>query len=162
MVLYHGSNVVVDAPKILVPNRYLDFGNGFYTTANYDQAKNFAEKVTARRKKGKCCINIYELDDASMRDLNVLRFDGPNEDWLDFVYANRTGTYTGKSYDLICGPVANDDVYRTFILYETGVLTKDDTIAALKIKKLYDQYVFANDISLSCLKFIRTECGKDE
>jgi len=29
MILYHGSDVVVEHPKILLPNRYLDFGDGF-------------------------------------------------------------------------------------------------------------------------------------
>jgi len=34
LILYHGSNVVVDNPKLLKANRTLDFGNGFYTTTN--------------------------------------------------------------------------------------------------------------------------------
>ena len=38
MIIYHGSNVTVEEPKILTPNRYLDFDAGFYTTTNYDQA----------------------------------------------------------------------------------------------------------------------------
>lgn len=32
MILYHGSNVTVDHPKLVPQNRYLDFGFGFYTT----------------------------------------------------------------------------------------------------------------------------------
>lgn len=39
MLLYHGSNVEVNAPKILVPNHALDFGPGFYTTLNRNQAE---------------------------------------------------------------------------------------------------------------------------
>lgn len=31
MILYHGSNVTVDHPKLVPQNRYLDFGFGFYT-----------------------------------------------------------------------------------------------------------------------------------
>ena len=42
MTVYHGSNVEVHEPKILKPNRELDFGNGFYTTTNIDQAIAFA------------------------------------------------------------------------------------------------------------------------
>lgn len=34
MILYHGSNVTVDKPKLIRQNRYLDFGYGFYTTTN--------------------------------------------------------------------------------------------------------------------------------
>lgn len=34
MILYHGSNVVVSEPKLILQNRFLDFGFGFYTTTN--------------------------------------------------------------------------------------------------------------------------------
>ena len=34
MILYHGSNIVVEKPMILIPNPYLDFGAGFYITSN--------------------------------------------------------------------------------------------------------------------------------
>ena len=42
MTLYHGSNVTVEVPKLIVPFRALDFGMGFYTTTNRDQASDFA------------------------------------------------------------------------------------------------------------------------
>lgn len=32
MILYHGSNLTVSEPKLVVQNRFLDFGYGFYTT----------------------------------------------------------------------------------------------------------------------------------
>lgn len=32
MKLYHGSSVVVEKPKILLSDRRLDFGTGFYLT----------------------------------------------------------------------------------------------------------------------------------
>lgn len=50
MILYHGSNVVVESPKLIKQNRFLDFGYGFYTTTNKEQAENFARKIMARRK----------------------------------------------------------------------------------------------------------------
>ena len=34
MLVYHGSNVSVEKPKLIIPNRTLDYGNGFYTTVN--------------------------------------------------------------------------------------------------------------------------------
>ena len=43
MILYHGSNVIVKEPHIIESNRFLDFGIGFYTTTNKDQAVNFAQ-----------------------------------------------------------------------------------------------------------------------
>lgn len=49
MILYHGSNLTVSEPRLIVQNRFLDFGFGFYTTTNRVQAISFAKKVTNRR-----------------------------------------------------------------------------------------------------------------
>lgn len=157
MILYHGSNVIVSEPKLIEQNRFLDFGFGFYTTTNKRQAIGFAEKVTKRRKDGRKTVSIYEINEArAFEECSVLHFDNANEAWLDFVSENRSGKYTGKSYDFIFGPVANDDVYMTFTLYSAGVLTKQQTLEALKIKKLYDQLVLSSEKALSYLKFIGT------
>ena len=154
MILYHGSNVIVDQPKLIRQNRYLDFGFGFYTTTIREQAVNFAQKVTDRRKMGEATLNIYSVNEAvAFQECKVLQFDSPDEAWLDFVAANRQGTYQGEKYDLIYGAVANDDVYRTIALYMTGVLDKEQTLSSLKIRKLFNQLVFATEKSLQYLKF---------
>ena len=75
MIIYHGSNMEVNEPRILSPNRYLDFGAGFYTTTNYDQALNFAGKVTIRKKIGRSTVNIYELDESVFDNVSVLNFE---------------------------------------------------------------------------------------
>ena len=157
MILYHGSNVVVSKPKLIRQNRFLDFGFGFYTTTNRIQAIAFADKVFKRRQEGDKVVNIYELDEQrAFEKCSVLRFDFPDEGWLDFVSENRAGNYCGKEYDLIYGPVANDDVYTTFNLYNAGVLTKEQTLEALKIKKLYNQLVLTSEKALTYLKFVGT------
>ena len=154
MILYHGSNVIVDQPKLIRQNRYLDFGFGFYTTTNREQAVNFAQKVTDRRKMGEATLNIYSVNEAvAFQECKVLQLASPDEAWLDFVAANRQGTYQGEKYDLIYGAVANDDVYRTIALYMTGVLDKEQTLSSLKIRKLFNQLVFATEKSLQYLKF---------
>ena len=48
MICYHGSDTVVDMPKILEAKRPLDFGGGFYVTTSKKQAKNWAIKVAYR------------------------------------------------------------------------------------------------------------------
>ena len=121
------------------------------------QAVGFADKVTKRRKEGIPTVSIYEIDEEkAFAECSVLRFDAPNEAWLDFVSDNRAGNYSGKPYDFIYGPVANDDVYTTFTLYTAGVLTKEQTIEALKIKKLYNQLVLTSPKALAFLKFVGT------
>lgn len=157
MILYHGSNIVVKKPRLIEQNRFLDFGYGFYATTNKSQAENFAKKVVIRRG-GISVLNIYEIDDnLNLKTLNIKYFDSPNKEWLEFVSAHRNGTYTGKKYDLIIGPVANDDVYRTLQVYSAGLLTKEQALEALKIKKLFNQYVFTTNKSIKFLKFIKSE-----
>ncbi len=58
MTLYHGSNVEVREPKILKANRGLDFGVGFYTTTNHDQAVAFAKRVTQNRGAGLATVSL--------------------------------------------------------------------------------------------------------
>lgn len=154
MILYHGSNMIVERPVLVKHNRFLDFGNGFYTTTNSLQAENFAKKVATTRG-GKPIVNMYEIDDSKIDGIiKIKRFFLPDGDWLDFVFANRNGIYNGEKYDLIIGAVADDDVYRTLQVYNDGLITREQAIEALKIKKLYDQYVFSSEKSVSMLKYI--------
>ena len=49
MELYHASTVSIEHPIILNRHNCLDFGTGFYTTANRIQAEDFARRVYYRR-----------------------------------------------------------------------------------------------------------------
>ena len=157
MLLYHGSNVEVNVPKILASSHALDFGPGFYTTLNRDQAVDFARKVVLRRG-GVPILNEYEIDDKAAFELcDVLKFDRPDEIWLDFVCSCRDGFNAAEGRDLVFGPVANDDVYRTLALYREGEITKEETLARLKIKQLYNQLVFATEKALTFIRFRKSE-----
>jgi len=159
MLVYHGSNVVVEKPVIIKPNRTLDYGSGFYTTVDFTQAESFANNVVNRNEgRGKPTISCYEVDyDKMLSELSVLKFDGPDEKWLDFVYENRTAKYTGERFDVIVGPVANDSVYRVFRLYENGDIDRETAIIRLKATKLYNQIAFCTKAAVAELRFIRSE-----
>jgi len=159
MTLYHGSDQIIKTPELRSSTRTLDFGAGFYTTSNKEQAVNFAVKVYNRSiregntPRGKF-ISVYEADYEKMKqELDILNFKSADEAWLDFVMANRRSTYNGKKYDVIYGPVANDTIYRTLIAFEDGVLSAEETIARLKVRQLYDQMTFVSEYSLSFLKY---------
>ncbi len=80
---------------------------------------------------------------------------------LDFVCANRNASYSGDIYDIVFGPVANDTIYRTFVAYEEGILTREETIARLKVKKLYNQMVFSTERALKELTYIGQYAEKE-
>jgi hypothetical protein len=154
MILFHGSSVTVENPNLSLSRKNLDFGGGFYTTANKEQAIAFAEKVMIRKKQNSQSVSVYNFDAESAKDnLDVLQFSFPDKLWLDFIHENRRGTYAGKQYDLAIGPVANDDVFATLIVFEQGILNVEQTLETLKVKNLYIQYVFKTEKALSLLKY---------
>jgi len=156
MKLYHGSNVVVDAPSLKFSRKELDFGAGFYTTTNYEQAVLFSEKVV-ERKNGSKVVSVYDFNADILQNYKVLEFFEPDINWLNFVSAHRNSSPPNNDYDLIIGPVANDDVFRTLFLYFTGERDADETLKLLKIKKLFNQYVFKTDIIMKELTFVKGE-----
>ena len=167
MKLYHGSLAIVSEPRIIVPTRSLDYGAGFYATTSYDQAR-----LWTRRRMSSVAevgyVNIYELDDICLNVLKVLWFEGPTEEWVDFVMSNRTdadffvmSNRTDADFrhdnDLVYGPVANDRVYAAFALYESGFLDKSGLIRELRTYSLVDQMLFHTKLSLKYLQFIEAE-----
>lgn len=153
MKLYHGSLEIVERPVIRVPNRTLDYGNGFYTTTSESQATAWVLRKT-NRLSSIGHVNIYELHNELLSGLNILSFDEPSEEWLDFVMNNRTNVDFTHDYDIVKGPVANDRVYAAFALYESGFINKTELIKELKAYELVDQYLFHTERSLKALSFI--------
>ena len=157
MILYHGSYITVESPNLNLSRKNLDFGAGFYTTENKEQAVDFSQKVMIRKRQKKRSVSVYDFDMGTAEAvLDILRFQAPDRLWLDFVHKNRRATYIEKSYDLVIGPVGNDDVFATLIVYEQGILNVEQTLEALKIKKLYNQFTFKTEKALSLLKYINS------
>lgn len=74
--------------------------------------------------------------------------------WLDFIFANRQGTYTGKQHDVVIGTVADDTIYRVFSLFEAELLTREETLERLKIRKLYNQITFCTEKAIDLLHYV--------
>lgn len=156
MKLYHGSLVIVDSPRILAPSRTLDYGAGFYTTTSFQQAENWIRrKLKETGQTG--FVNVYEWDEDTARLLDVLKFESPNEEWLDFVMKNRTEAKFSHQHDIVYGPVANDKVYAAFALYEQNFIDKEGLLKELKAYKLVDQLLFHTEKSLSTLQYIESK-----
>ncbi|WP_312648937.1 DUF3990 domain-containing protein [Aminipila sp.] len=158
MIIYHGSDIVVKEPKILESNRLLDFGIGFYTTSNREQALRWAKKVSDRNGSDRIILSKYKFNyDKAKKDLIILEFSEPDEKWLDFVLENRTNKDFNQEYDIVIGPVADDNVYATVKLFEAGILNIDETIKRLKIQQLFNQILFHTESALTFCDFIEIE-----
>ena len=157
MICYHGSDTIVDSPKILEPKRPLDFGGGFYVTTSKEQAVSWAKKVAYRNNTAHKCVNRYDFDlEKAKQEITLIHFEIADEKWLDFICANRGGKNTGE-YDIVIGPVADDRVYRVVVEYENGDLDKESALKNLKTETLCNQILFHTDKSLEYLKYIDTE-----
>lgn len=152
MILYHGSNVEVRQPRLLRNQRPLDFGSGFYTTSDMGQASKWAERTARIRKAGAPLVSVYEVDEQLLSRLKVLSFDSANKEWLRFVAANRRRLMEDESWDVVCGPVANDQTMPTLMLFLDGFLTEEEAIARLLPQNLKDQLVFKTDAALATLR----------
>ncbi len=152
MTLYHGSLEIVEKPQILQANRPLDFGTGFYTTTSLQQARRWVKLRMEQSQASVGFINIYEY--SPKRDLRTRLFRSANEAWVDFVHSNRTIQDYNHDYDIVTGPVANDNVYLSFNLYESGIITKRELIRRLKTYKLVDQLLFHTERSLDTLEYV--------
>ena len=61
MLLYHGSNIMIKNPRIIISAKGLDFGSGFYLTSSYEQAERWARLKTNRFKTEESLMNLKFL-----------------------------------------------------------------------------------------------------
>ena len=144
MIIYHGSNVVVSRPQILINGFYKDFGYGFYCTNIEKQAKRWA-----MTKKGSSVINRYPY--IENKDLKLLCFDEMTEEWLQFVVDCRTGKE--HDYDIVEGPMADDQIWDYVEEYVAGNIAKAAFWELSKFRYPTHQIVFCTEKSLKSLHF---------
>ena len=156
MILYHGSNVAVLSPRLMPQSRALDFGQAFYLTSDIEQASKWAQTSVLRRGEGEALVSVYEIDDAIFSQLNIMKFDAPNVEWLQYVTANRTGNSLVNDYDVVIGPVANDNTMPVLNLYFKGAYSEDETLRRLLPQRLKNQYAFKTDVAITSLKYKET------
>ena len=154
--LYHGSTVAVKKPSLRPGRTNADFGKGFYTTSNYEQAVRWAHIKQEREEANRAVVSVYEFDETLLGrpDLNIRQFTGADEPWLLFVADCRKSRR--HDYDIVQGPVANDKVFTTVNLFESGVLSAEAAILQLKAYKTYDQLSFHTTRVITSLKFIES------
>ena len=152
--LYHGSIVAVRKPSLRPGRSKADFGKGFYTTSNYEQAVRWAHIKQEREEALRAVVSVYEFDESLLDnpDVNIRRFIGADEAWLYFVTDCRKSRV--HNFDLVQGPVANDKVFTTVNLFESGVLSAEAAILQLKAYKTYDQLSFHTERVIKTLKFV--------
>ena len=88
-----------------------DFGKGFYTTILQSQSKEWAYRLSLREKQND--YYVYEFLFEEVPALKVKRFDRLNDEWLEFIKKNRSKGGLRHDYDVVIGPVADDNTMET-------------------------------------------------
>jgi len=150
ITVYHGSNVEIPKPSLDYGRTDTDFGTGFYVTDDYAMAEKWA------CRKGVSVINKYQFD---ISGLNGFEF-GLDENWLNFVVSNRNDekpAFDAHPYDYLCGATADDKLFSTIELYESGIISQDTAIEALNCMQIGKQICIKTQKGLNNLHYI----GKD-
>ncbi len=146
--IYHGSNVIVTEPKIVINGHYKDFGYGFYCTNIEKQAKRWA-----LTKRGASVVNSYAYTPNT--NLNMCIFSEMTEEWLQFVVDCRQGI--DHSYDIVEGPMADDQIWDYVEDYIAGNISKTAFWELVKFKYPTHQIVFCTEAALDTLHFEGSE-----
>ena len=156
MILYHGSYTEIRVIDLKKSKPYKDFGKAFYLTKYYEQAEIWANRLAGEYKK-EGIVTEFEFDEYAYEDesLKVLKFDKYDEQWLDFVVFNRNKRNPTHEYDIVEGPVADDDVTQRIETYLEGKITKKEFLSELKYYKPTHQIAFCTLESLQMLEKVK-------
>ena len=174
MRLYHGSNIAIDNINLAMCRPYKDFGQGFYLTDIEKQAEKMAIRV-ARIYGEKPIVNIYEIDDdfkdfkdfKDLKDLKIKNFGiQTTEEWARFVMNNRSRVFTDiknvlcnkdNKYDIVIGPVADDNMALLFRQYENEIIDFETLVKGMIYKETSSQYSFHTEKSVKLLRKVMSK-----
>ena len=151
--VFHGTTKKFEQIDLKKSHNRRDFGMGFYTTILENQAKEWAYRLSLRQKvRG---YYVYQYMFAENEQLNIRRFDSLNKEWLEFIKQNRLEGGLQHDYDIVIGPVADDNTMEAIQLYIAGILSADETVERLRYNRVNNQISFHTEKALECLEFIR-------
>ncbi len=158
LIIYHGSDNIINNPRHEGGRKFSDFGRGFYATTNIEMAKSWA----ARRKDKPAYVNKYMFN---VDGLNSLTFD-LDIHWILFIAYNRglilndeindilSEKYKNiNKYDVIIGPTADDRMFDTLNLFFNNNITIDHCLHALNSMDLDIQYNIKTQTGIDAVAF---------
>ncbi|MDO5111135.1 MAG: DUF3990 domain-containing protein [Clostridia bacterium] len=103
-------------------------------------------KRVARIYGGNPFVTTYDFDERALdEDFRIRIFDKPTMEWAMFIMNNRSRDFSDFSslacnhdlkYDIVIGPIANDDLALLFRSFEGGFITGDVLVKEM-MSKIY-------------------------
>ena len=166
MIVYHGSDHILEVPVFRGRKPQNDYGSGFYMTESLELAKEWA---CAKNTDG--FANRYELD---LEDLQVLNLNGPEYNilnWLAILLENRKFRIGGdvarqarayifenfgidyKKYDIIKGYRADDSYFSFASAFLNNTISLYQLERAMVLGKLGEQVVAVSQKAFDAISF---------
>ncbi|HAL73502.1 MAG TPA: hypothetical protein DCM45_00240 [Clostridiales bacterium] len=175
MILFHGSNQIIEQPKLGKGKAYNDYGPGFYCTENLDLAKEWACPLP---KDG--FANQYELNINGLFSLNLSDNRYHILNWLALLLENRTFDITAslalqareyiiqtfmpelKNIDYIIGYRADDSYFSFAEDFVSGSISLRDLNEAMHLGALGEQAVLISPCAFNHLQFVKYEISSHQ
>ena len=98
---------------------------------------------------------MYRYIFQQSEELKIKHFATLDKEWLEFVKLNRTVGGIQHHYDVVIGPVADDNTMETVQLYLSGILSVDEAVTRLRYNKVNNQVSFHTEKALQYVKLVR-------
>ena len=170
MLIYHGSDHIIESPLYNGSKRTNDYGYGFYTTESMDLAKEWA---CGDVRDG--FSNVYELNLEGLRILNLNSPEYSILNWLAVLARYRSYWQNGSiaeeakeylqhhffvdptPYDIVIGYRADDSYFSFAQDFVAGTISLGKLSEAMRLGKLGEQIVLRSEASFSRIRFIGAE-----
>ena len=168
MILYLGSNIIVNKPLFGYGKPYNDYGQGFYCTEDEELAKEWACSSPTGG-----FVSVYSLD---TKGLNILRLNDKNIlEWLAILIKNRQIRYSSpvekqiadciiekffldySSFDVITGYRADDSYFSFVRALLSNTISLEQLSDAMKLGNLGMQVFIQSQKAFDNLSFLESE-----
>ena len=175
MIVYHGSDHIIETPLYNGSKRTNDYGYGFYTTENKELAMEWA---CSDNRDG--FANIYELNTDGLHILNLNDSQYCILNWLAVLTKYRSYWQSGSvaeeaknylqkyffvdssEYDIVIGYRADDSYFSFAQDFISGAISLRKLSEAMRLGKLGEQVVLKSKKSFSQIRFIDAEAAAAE
>lgn len=170
LIIYHGSQQIVEVPKFGIGKKYNDYGQGFYCSENIELAKEWACPV---KNDGYSNKYLLRLDGMNVMHLTKGEFNILN--WLAILLAHRKFDITSPvssnarefilsrflpdttGIDVMIGYRADDSYFSFAEDFINNTISLRDLNLAMQLGTLGEQVVLLSKRSFEQIEFIEYE-----
>jgi len=176
MILYHGSEFIIDKPTYHGGKENNDYGYGFYCTESLDLAKEWS----CLNNQTNGYANKYELDVSNLKVLDLTSNEYSILNWIAILLKNRNFDITSEiayesrnylikyfyidvtKYDVVIGYRADDSYFKFAKDFISNTITVSKLKKAMELGELGKQVVLISPKAHEMIKYISSEMAEHE